>query len=226
MPANSLDALVVNKLDKEHIRKGKKVAVLWAPMSVAFPTKITTGGTPAGTPVTLAELTGFFGVGLLRKDDAVTHSRDQERSTVEAVGFQDPVREDIDKDTHSFSMVPLQTFRKTIELYHGVDLSSYTLDAATGELSFPQPTDGVVTQGRWLTLAQDGIGLDRIWWGRGFTAGVVSETDDQSMGGEDPWTYPMTVSSQTDTDLGYGVHHFFGGPGWQSRAESLGFAAA
>lgn len=221
--ANSIDALAVNALNKDHIRKGKKVAVFTAPMATTFPTAITEGGVST-TPVTLKELTGFKGVGLLRKDDGVPWSRDQSTTDVMAIGFQDPVRSDMDSDTFSFQMTPLQTFRPVIEKFLNVDLSAITPDPNTGEISFPQPTDGNVNQFRWLCLAQDGIGADRIWWGRGLTAGVVSATDDQNMGGDDPWMWPMTVSSQTDTTLGYAVHHYFGGPGWKSRLASLGFS--
>jgi hypothetical protein len=220
--ANSIEALAVNELNRQHILKGKKVAVVVAKMTVPMPLKITTGGI-TGTPVTLAELTGFEPIGLLRKDDGVTNSRERERTDVNAIGFAQPVRSDFDTDTFSFTMVPLETRRQTIELHLGVDLSEYALDPNTGELSFPQPSDGILRHNRYLQLAQDGVGTDRVWWGRGFSAGVVAETDDQSVGGEDPWTWPMTISSETDTDLGWGVYHYFGGPGWKKRAESMGF---
>ena len=224
MPTQSLEALAINKLNKQHIRKGKKVAVLRAPMDVAIPLKLTTGGV-TGTPITLAELEGFMGMGLMRKDDGIPMSRDQEKSDVTAIGYQDPVRSDFDSDTFTAQIVALQTFRSTIEAYLGVDLSGMPLDPATGELSFPQPTDGAIVQNRWLFLAQDGIGLDRIWWGRLWTAGIVSETDDQNMGGEDAWMWPMTISSETDEQAGYSIHHYFGGPGWKAKAESMGFEA-
>lgn len=228
MPTQSIEALVVNKLNRTHIRKGKKVAVLRAPMSVEIPLAITEGGTGSGgtaVPVTLKELTGFMGMGLMRKDDGIAHSRDQEKSDIMAVGFQDPVRSDFDADTFSAQIVGLETHRANIESYLGVDLSAATLNAGTGELSFPQPTDGAIVQNRWMFIAQDGIGLDRIWWARLFTAGIVSETDDQNMGGEDGWQWPMTISSQTDPTAGYSVHHYFGGPGWKAKAESMGFPA-
>lgn len=224
MPTQSIEALVVNKLNRAHIRKGKKVAVLRAPMSVAIPTEITEGGT-SGVPVTLKALTGFMGMGLMRKDDGIAHSRDQEKSDIMAVGFQDPVRSDFDSDTFSAQIVGLETHRANIESYLGVDLSAVTLNAGTGELSFPQPTDGVITQNRWMFIAQDGSELDRYWWARLFTAGIVSETDDQNMGGEDGWQWPMTISSQTDPTAAYSVRHYFGGPGWKAKAESMGFPA-
>ncbi len=223
--ATSVETLAVNELNKQHIRKGKKVAVLVAPMSIAVPPKITTGGT-SGAAVTLAELTGFEGIGLLRKDDGVSMSRDKDKSDVMAIGYQDPVRSDFTSDTFSSQIVCLQTFRPTIEKFLEVDLSGVAPDPATGEISFPQPTDGAITQNRWMFLAQDGIGLDRMWWARLYLAGVVSETDDQNMGSaDDPWTWPMTISSETDTDAGYAVRHYFGGPGWKSRLDSMGFAA-
>lgn len=225
---NSVDALIVNELNRRHIRKGKKVAVLVATMDIAVPLAITSGGTtaPTPTPITLTELVGFEPIGLLRKDDAVVHSRAREKSDVMAVGYDDPVRSDWTSDVFSFKIVALETRRQTIEKSLGVDLSTVTPHPDTGEVSFPQPSAMETIQNRWITIAQDGIGADRIWWGRCLAAGVVSETDDQNMGGtDDPWMWPMTISSETDTDIGYGVHHYFGGPGWQARLESMGFAA-
>ncbi|ALE77674.1 hypothetical protein WY02_03535 [Pseudonocardia sp. AL041005-10] len=228
MPTQSLEALAVNALNKKHIRKGKKIAVLRAEMDVDIPDAITEGGTGTGAsavPISLKALPGFQGMGLIRKDDGVPMSRDQEKSDVMAVGFQDPVRSDFDSDTFTAQIVALQTHRVSIESYLGVDLSNITINPATGELSFPQPTDGAIRQNRWLFLAQDGVGLDRFWWGRCWTAGIVSETDDQNMGGEDAWMWPMTISSETDEQAGYSIHHYFGGPGWKAALESMGFGA-
>lgn len=222
----SLDALVVNTLNARHIRKGKKVAVLVAPLTVAVPTSITTGGTagPPVVPVTLNELTGFEPIGLLRKDDGVPMSRERDKSDVMAIGFNDPVRSDFTSDTFSAQIVALESRRQTIEKFLGVDLSAVAPNPSTGEVSFPQPSDGVLTQNRWMFLAQDGVGADRFWWGRCFAAGVVSATDDQNLGStDDPWTWPMTITSQTDTTAGFAVYHYFGGPGWKVRLTSMGF---
>lgn len=224
--ATSVDALIVNKLNAGHIRKGKKVAVLVAPMSVAIPAAITTGGTAVGVPITLAELPGFEPIGLLKKDDGVPMSRDRNKSDVMAVGFNDPVRSDFTSDTFSAKIVALETRRATIEKFLQVDLSTVTPNVNTGEVTFPQPSDGIVGRARWMFIAQDGVGADRFWWARLFTAGVVSATDDQNMGAvDDPWTWPMTISSETDTDSGYGVRHYYAGPGWQARLTTMGFTA-
>lgn len=226
MPATAnLDALIVSALNADHVRKGKKVGVFVAPMSATVPTSLTTGGV-SSAPITLAALpTEYEPIGLLRKDDGVGLSRNREVSTVDAVGFQDPVREDVTSDRFTAQIVALETNRLTIEKFLNVDLSTLTPDADTGEVSFPQPTEGDLARNRWLFIAQDGVGVDRIWWSRLFLAGTISETDDQNMFSEDgSWTWPMTVQSQTDTTAGYAVHHAWGGPGWKSRLTSMGFA--
>src|SRR4051794_20923510 len=98
MPTD-LAALAVNTPFDTNIFKAKTVVVLVAPMSVAMPTALTTGGTSGpDVPITLSERTGFEPIGLLRKDDAVGRSRNRETSTVEAVGYDDPVREDVITD--------------------------------------------------------------------------------------------------------------------------------
>lgn len=225
MPATNVDALVVNALNAAHIRKGKKVGVFVAPIATAIPAAFTAGGA-SGAPITLADITGFKPIGLLRKDDGVGMSRNRETSTVEAVGFNDPVREDVTSDRFSAQIVALETNKLVIEQYLGVDLTSVTPDTNTGEVRFPQPADSDLTRARWLFIAQDGVGADRYWWGRLFTAGTVSETDDQNMAASDgSWTWPMTIQSNTDTTAGYGVLHWFGGGGWKSRLTSLGFGA-
>lgn len=224
MPATSVDLLIANSLNAAHIRKGKKVGVFWAPMATAIPAAFTAGGV-SSAPVTLADLTGFKPVGLLRKDDGIAMSRNRETSTVEAIGFNDPVREDVTSDRFTAQITALETNRLVIEQYLGVDLTGVTPDTNTGEVRFPQPADAELVRGRWLFMAQDGAGADRYWWGRLFPAGTVTETDDQNMAEADgSWTWPMTISSNADTTAGYGVLHFFGGGGWKSRLTSLGFA--
>jgi hypothetical protein len=226
MPVTTVDALIVDALNADHVRKGKKVGVFCAPMSEPVPTSLTTGGV-SGAPITLTALSaGWEPIGLLRKDDAIGLSRDRDTSTVDAVGFNDPVRTDYTSDVFTAKIVALETRRITIEKFLNVDLSAIVPNADTGEISFPQPSDVAVTKARWLFIAQDGQGADRIWWSRLFLAGWVSETDDQSMGAtDDAWQWPMTISSQTDTDAGYSVQHAFGGPGFQARLESMGFSA-
>lgn len=221
--ATSIDTLVVNTLNATHIRKGKKVGAFIAPMATAIPAAFTAGGV-SGAPITLAELTGFSPIGLLRKDDGVGMSRDRETSSVDAIGYNEPVREDITSDRFSASIVALETRKTTIQAYLNVDLSAIVPDVNTGEIRFPQPSDLALIRNRWLFMAQDGAGTDSIWWGRLFTAGTVSETDDQNLAAADePWAWPMTVQSNTDPTAGYGVLHFYGGPGWKARATSMGF---
>lgn len=223
--ANSVETLEVNALHKRNIFKAKKVAVFVAPMSVAMPLSITEA--TSGGPITLKELTGFEPVGLLRKDDGVSRSRDRDKSDVMAIGYDDPVRSDFTSDTMSSQIVALETRRTTIEKFLNVDLSQVVPDANTGEVSFPHISTGNVEQARWLFIGQDGVGLDRRWCGWGFSAGVVAETDDQNLGSaDDPWMWPMTISSETDTDLGWGVIHYNGGPGWKARLEDMGWEPA
>lgn len=225
--ATGVDTLIVNTLNADHIRKGKKVAVLCAPMATAIPTSFTTGGTagPPAVPITLAELPGFSPIGLLRKDDGVSLSRDREQSEVMAVGYNDSVRTDITSDVFTAQIVALETRKTTIEKYLNVDLSTVVPNATTGEIRFPQPADLALIRNRWLFIAQDGAGTDRVWWGRLFTAGIVDEVDDQNLAAADePWMWPMTIKSQTDSAAGYSVDHFWGGPGIKSRLTSMGFS--
>lgn len=223
--ATGVDTLIVNTLNATHIRKGKKVGVFVAPSTVAIPAAFTTGGAvgPPAVPITLSELPGFLPIGLLRKDDGVPMSRNRDQSDVTAIGYNDPVRSDVTSDVFTAKIVALETRKTTIEQYLNVDLSTVTSDPVSGEVRFPQPTDIALTRSRWLFIGQDGIGTDRIWWGRLFPAGIVSEVDDQNLASaDDPWTWPMTIQSQTDTTLGYSVLHFFGGPGFKSRLTSMG----
>lgn len=221
--ATSVETLAVNTVFREHIRKGKKVAAFIAPTSIAVPTAITTGGV-AGAPVTLVELTGFKALGLLSKSEGVTMGRNRETSEVMAVGYNDSVRSDVTTDEFNAAVVGLETNRITIENYLGVDLSTVTPDANTGEISFPQPSDGIIRQNRWMYIAQDGVGADRWWIARCFAAGEVRDTDDQSWASDDdPIGWPLTVTSTVDTTLGYSVRHYFGGGGWKARLSQLGF---
>lgn len=223
--ATDLHALAVNKLNRRHIRKGRKVAVCIADMETEVPETITEAASITA-PVTLKELTGFKGLGLLSKSEGVTQSREREKATTMAIGFDDSVRSDFTSDTHRVQAVGLEMNMLTIEHYLGVDLTDFPLQAKTGELSFPQPTDGLVRQNRILTLAQDRNQYGVFWWGRLLLAGETQETDDQSLGSdEDPLGWPITFESSADTVAGYSVHHYFGGAGWRAALESMGFAA-
>lgn len=225
MVANSIDTLEAYTPNRNNILKAKRAAVFVAPMTAAVPTSLTSG--TSGSAPTLSELTDFEPIGLINKDDAISRTRDRDVSDIMAVGYQDPVRSDVTNDTFTAEIVCLETRKSTIEKYLQVDLSGVTPDANTGEISFPQPNDGLLPQYRWLFVCQDGIGANRTWWGWCFTAGIVSEVDDQNAGGEDDgWYWPMTIASQTDTTLGYSVRHYFAGAGWKASLEDRGWTVA
>lgn len=227
--ANSIESLAAYTPNSKNILRVKTGAAFVAPMSVDVPESITVAGTgtPAGPP-TLAELTGWKPVGLVTKDDGYTRSRDRNVSALNAVGYQDPVRQDVTQDASSTAIVAMEHNRTTIEQFYGIDLSSVTPDPATGEVKFPHPNDGVLPQFRWLFIFQDGATVaDRTWWGYCYPCGSLSDTDDQTGGTDDDsgWYLPLTIGAQVDTTLGYSVYSYFGGAGWQSRLTNMGFGA-
>ena len=76
---------------------------------------------------------------------------------------------------------------------------------------------------RIFFLGADGYGDDEIYIGRSMPRWTVTSVADQSWGEENPLVYGITGSAKVDSDLGYSVKHFFGGPGWKNLLKEAGF---
>lgn len=212
--------LEIARHQRELILKPQAAHIFGAPDTTPVILNITEG--PDGE---LAELPdGYFDFGLLDKEDAITLSREMEKSDINAIGYSNPVRSDVTSDVFGMAFKGLETNRHTIESNLGVDLSVVTPDPFTGEISFDQPAVSQIRRMRYLLLSQVGSGVDTIYFGRQFLAGEVVDVGEQTVtDGEGYLGWPFTVNAMVDTTYGVSVRHHFGGPGWMRLLEEAGF---
>lgn len=207
----------------ELIRKALEGSIFVAPFSA---TPITTMTSGAGGALT-ALPSGYTDVGFVEKSNAVTWSRSVTTEEVMVWGDLFPARRDITKDDSQLKFTMLETKKQAMELYYGVDLTSTTADATTKEVSFAQPSRPDTKFWRVFGLFQDGAGSDAIYVGRFYPRASVTDMADQKWSDDtDPVVWDVSISAVTDTDLGYAVKHYFGGPGWQTILSDTGFTAA
>ncbi len=207
----------------ELIRKALEGSIFIAPFSATPISTMTTGagGALAALP------TGYKDVGFVEKSNAVTWSRSVNTQEVMVWGDIFPARRDITKDDSQLKFTMLETKKQAMELYYGIDLTSTTADATTKEVSFEQPSRPDTKFWRVFGLFQDGAGSDTIYVGRFYPrASVVDMSDQKWSDDSDPVAWDVAMSAVTDTDLGYPVKHYFGGPGWQTLLADTGFTAA
>jgi len=209
-------------LQSSLIRKALAGSVFIAPADATAPTTLTTGSGSGLTPLP----TGYEDIGYVTKDDGLSWSRDTEVSEVTSWGSVEPTRRDINSDVTNLAFTAQETKKATLQLYYNVDLDAVTPDATTGEVSFAQPTRPSTRYMRVFALFVDGSGDDAIYVARFLPKAMLSEVDDQAWtDGDDPVVYNCTLAATPDETLGYSVRHFFGGPGWKSRLDDMGFAA-
>ena len=204
------------------IRKALEGSIFVAPFSATPISTMTSGGSSA----LVALPTGYVDVGLVDKKSAVTWSRKVTTEEVMTWGDIFPARRDITKDDSQLKFTMLESGRQQFELYYGLDLSSTTANATTKEVSFAQPSRPQTRFFRVFGLFQDGEGANAIYVGRFYPRASVTDMGDQKWDDDaDAMVWDVSMSAVTDTDLGYPVKHYFGGPGWAAILSDTGFTA-
>lgn len=221
MVSTRVGELEIARHQRQLILKPNEAHIFGMPMSVP-PIQLITEGAEGK----LAELPlGAFDFGLLNKEDAITLSREVEKSDINAIGYSNPVKSDFTSDISGINFTGLETNRYNIENNLGMDLSTMVADPVTGEVAFDQAAIAQIRQLRYLLLSKANSGVDTIYIGRLFLCGEVAEMGEQTItDGEGSLTWPTTVNGMVDTEFGVSVRHFFGGPGWQRVLEDAGFA--
>lgn len=204
------------------IRKALDAAIAIAPTTATIPTAFTT--TSAATLAALP--TGFKGLGYVTKDDGLSFSRDIAAEEVTSYGSVTPTRRDMVSDTTAVSFTCQETNLQTLQLFFGVDLSSLTPTATTGEVAFSQPLQPSGSFYRLIMIAQDGVGTDTTYIIRIMPRAQLSEVGEQTWSDGGELSYPLTFTATPDNTLGYAVRHVLAGPGWKSRLVAMGFPAA
>lgn len=155
--------------------------------------------------------------------DGASHSRDVASSDVTSWGSVTPTRTDITSDTTAVAVVAQETKLLTIGLASGVDTSTIVADANTGEVSIAKPTRPRGKYWRVMTLAVDLGDGGEIYIGRFLPRAKVTNYTEQNYGqSDDPISWGVTLTGETDPDLGYSERWLFGGPGWNALLDEMG----
>jgi hypothetical protein len=182
----------------------------------------------AGPPVVI-DLTplpeGWDDLGWLTSDGAA-FARDVSTSEVTSWGSVTPTRSDVVTDTSTLTVVAQETKLLTIGMATGADLSGVVPDANSGEVFIAKPTRPKSKHYRALSLAVDEGDGGEIYIGRFLPRAKVSSYAEQAFGGgDDPITWGVTLTGETDSDLGYSEAWLFGGAGWKALLADMGFGA-
>lgn len=223
MPA--YDALK-NK-QNELIRKALDGSVFLAPVTADPIADLTQDSVAApGTPELMALPTDWDDLGFLTSDGA-SFARDVSASEVTSWGSVTPTRTDVVTDTSTLTVTAQETKLLTIGLATGADLAALVADATTGEVSIAKPSRPKSKHYRVLSLAVDEGDFGEIYIARFMPRAKVSSYAEQSFGGgDDPITWGVTLTGETDSDLGYSERWIFGGAGWKGLLTDMGITSA
>lgn len=211
----------VADLKDQLIRKALQGVLLVAPYSSAALTTIsTTGGA-------LSIDTDYKSIGKLSTDGS---ERSNEQEISDIFGWGDtsaPARRDVDRETTTLNVTAIETRRRVLELYDGVDLST-VVASANHEVKYDKPLVPVIRDWRTLLLAKDinkANGLD-VYIGLHFPRANFTVNGGQTLQpGDNPLSYPMTVTAMADALAGTGVRTFLAGPGMAGLKADMGFAS-
>jgi hypothetical protein len=181
-------------------------------------------GTAPDQTVELAALpTGYGDLGYLT-DDGAQFSTETTTSDVTSWQSTSPTRSDITSETSTMTVTAQETKLLTMGLYLGVATAGIQGAVGTGEVLIKKPQRPSARFYRVLGLAVDGDPGQEIYIARFLPRAKVSSYAEQSFGGgDDPITWGVTFTGETDSDLGYSERWIFGGAGWKSLLTDMGF---
>lgn len=194
------------------VRKVLEAIAFWIPMSVPLPTQL------LDEQKQLVEMpTGAVPLGLVTKD-GYKFTTETSKSEVDAFGYSNPVRTDIDKAPKTIEFTLLQDGRKfTAGLVYGMDVSAVPT-LPTGEVVFDEPPIPVMEEGRLLLLGRDGVGTKEQFRARGYHRVKLAEVPEEAWASENPIQYPLKLDVLIDDAVGSPCRHYLGGKGFDATA--------
>ncbi|TDP29760.1 IPT/TIG domain-containing protein [Nocardia ignorata] len=218
MPAVTFEQLAAWK--PELIRRPNKGFVLIGDDDATIPAAFT-----SGVSAEFQSLTDFESLGFTAKDAPPTFRPEVESNDIEAWGALEPPRTDIISRKVTVSTTLLQTQRRSLELYSGMDLSAVTADATTNEIQYNDPTSPSTRYHRLIFGMVDGDGADAIYILRILPRAIVTEVGEQSWSQDGALNYNITWAGKIDSTLGYSLKNVICGPGVANLVASMGFSA-
>lgn len=212
----SYDALQSKK--QQLIRKARKGSVFAAHASAVHINTLTDPTTKLLAPLPI----GWFDLGWISEHGAKFQTK-IDQADVTSWGAITPTRTDIKSESTTVNLECQETNLHTIGLYVGMDTTGLTT-AASGELKILKPLAPAKQSYHLLNLAVDENDAGEIYMARYFPNCEVTDKDDQAMdSGSDPLLWPVKMSARPDAVYGCAEAWLFGGPGWFSIVEDMGF---
>lgn len=204
------------------VRKVLEAVAFLAPEATAAITSLTTAdGVLSAIP------NGYIPVGLVTRD-GYTFGGDTETEAVDALGYAQPVREDIVGYTRTVTFTAYEVFRKDIlALAYGMDLSAVSQALASGEITFDRPAIPEQKFYRLVVIGKDGSGDNEIYRAKFFPRVSLTSIPEEAWNSE-ALRFEITLSTYVDDVLGTGEREFIAGPGADAAATrtALGFVQA
>jgi hypothetical protein len=203
------------------IRKMLEMAIFIAPWPAAV--TLATISDTAGTQLVIPDT--YLSVGMCSKDDGATWTPNIDISEVGAYGYGTAVRRDATSRTLNLGFTMLETKKKVLELYYGVDLSATTVPAAKTELFFDMPSAARASYWRVLAIGKDGTGTNAIYHAEYLPKAILTDVDAVSWTDDSPLSYSVTLSADVDSTYGTSQRSFWCGPGFNTSViTAMGFS--
>jgi hypothetical protein len=202
-----------------NIRKVLRMAVLLAPWEQAG-TNITS---LVDTSNEVVVPDGYTSVGILDKEAAFTSTPSLNVSEVSGYGYGMTLRRDIVSRNTSLAFTGLETVKRMLEVYYGIDLTANlasSIASGKNEIVITEPDRPDTLYWRCLALGADGDGANTIYMADYYPKVTLSEVAALASSETDPRRYAVTLGVDVDTVVGTGHRQFIAGPGL-STAEML-----
>ncbi len=200
------------------VRKVLGAILAIAPEDAPLPGVLTTDGIKINAlPVE------YKPIGLITPD-GLNWERETSTATVDALGHFSPVREDIESGSRKLSFTALEVMnRHLVEISEGIDLSTATLDATSGEVSFELPEMPGQRFYRLLAIAFDGT-LDRpVFEGKFWPRCSVTSFPSEGWKKSDARQAEIGLTAYLDDELGSIEKRTFAGLGFKDHAARIGW---
>lgn len=192
-----------------NIRKVLRMAVFVAPFETATAiTSLTDSSNELVIPDT------YQSVGVLDKEAAFTSTPSITVSEVSGYGYGQTLRRDIVSRNTVLAFTMLETRRRALEIYYGIDLSAITATASPkNELKFDEPDRPDTLYWRVLCVGADGDGANTLYIADFYPKVTLSEVSALSSSETEPRRYAVTMGVDVDTIVGTSHRQFLAGPG-------------
>jgi hypothetical protein len=208
-----------------NIKKKLRMAVFAAPYE--------TGNAPSSLVNATNQLVipdNYESIGILDKEQAFTMTPTLNTSEVSGYGYGQTLRRDVVSRNNTLAFTGLETVRRMMEIYYGIDLSTVlasSVASGKNEIVFDEPDRPDSLYWRILSVGVDGDGANTIYFADLYPRATLAEVAALTSSETDPLRYGVTMGTDADTVLGTAHRQFIAGPGLSTvDIQAMGFQRA